>query len=53
MLGGKLGWDPAKLNEPIRGKRRVIAETAIDHSQALKISPELCQNLPSQQDSLK
>ena len=46
----KLGWTPAKLNELIKGKRGVTADTAIDLSEALKTSPELWMNLQTQWD---
>lgn len=40
-----MGWTPAKLNELIRGKRGVTADSAIDIADATKTSPELWLNL--------
>jgi addiction module HigA family antidote len=44
-FAGKLGWTTAKLNELIRGKRGVTAESALDLADALGTSPELWMNL--------
>lgn len=41
----KLGWTAAKLNELIRGKRGITADTALDLAHALKTSPELWMDL--------
>lgn len=41
----KLGWTKAKLNELIKGKRGITAETALDLSEALGTSPKLWMNL--------
>ena len=41
----KLGWTKAKLNELIKGKRGITADTAIDLSEALGTSPKLWMNL--------
>ena len=41
----KLGWTTAKLNELIKGKRGVTADSALDLGAALKTSPELWLNL--------
>jgi antitoxin HigA-1 len=41
----KLGWTTAKLNELIKGKRGITADSALDLSRALKTSPELWMNL--------
>ncbi len=41
----KLGWTTAKLNELVKGKRGVTAESALDLAQALGTSPELWMNL--------
>ncbi len=46
----KLGWTAAKLNELIRGKRGITADTALDLAHALKTSPELWMNLQAQFD---
>lgn len=40
-----LGWTTAKLNELIKGKRGITADTALDLSAALKTSPEVWLNL--------
>jgi addiction module HigA family antidote len=44
-FAGKLGWTTAKLNELVRGKRGVTAESALDLAEALGTSPELWMNL--------
>lgn len=41
----KLGWTRAKLNELIKGKRGITAETALDLADALGTSPRLWMNL--------
>ena len=41
----KLGWTPARLNELIKGKRGVTADSALDLAAATKTSPELWLNL--------
>lgn len=41
----QIGWTPRKLNEIIKGKRGITANTAIDLSEALSTSPELWMNL--------
>jgi addiction module HigA family antidote len=41
----KLGWTTAKLNELVKGKRGVTADTALDLAKALGTSPELWMNL--------
>ena len=41
----KLSWTPAKLNELIKGKRGVTADSALDLAAATKTSPELWLNL--------
>lgn len=41
----QLGWTAAKLNELIKGKRGITADSAIDLSDALKTSPEVWMNL--------
>jgi addiction module HigA family antidote len=46
----KLGWSKAKLNELIRGKRGITAETALDLAEALKTSPKLWMNLQATWD---
>jgi addiction module HigA family antidote len=44
-LAARLGWTTAKLNELVRGKRGVTAESALDLAEALGTSPELWMNL--------
>ena len=46
----KLGWTKAKLNELIRGKRGITAETALDLADALKTSAKLWMNLQASFD---
>jgi len=46
----KLGWTKAKLNELIRGKRGITADTALDLAHALKTSPKLWMNLQATWD---
>jgi antitoxin HigA-1 len=41
----RLGWTVAKLNELIKGKRGITADSALDLAAALKTSPELWLNL--------
>jgi addiction module HigA family antidote len=41
----KLGWTTAKLNELVKGKRGVTADSALDLAEALGTSPELWMNL--------
>ena len=41
----KLDWTKAKLNELVRGKRGVTADSALDLAEALGTSPELWMNL--------
>ena len=41
----KLEWTKAKLNELIKGKRGITADSALDLAQALKTTPELWMNL--------
>ncbi|MBW2703081.1 MAG: HigA family addiction module antidote protein [Deltaproteobacteria bacterium] len=40
-----LHWSPRKLNEIIKGKRSVTAQSAIDLSEALGTTPEFWLNL--------
>lgn len=44
-LARQLGWTTAKLNELVRGKRGVTADSALDLAEALKTSPEIWLNL--------
>jgi antitoxin HigA-1 len=41
----RLGWTRAKLNELIKGKRGITAESALDLAQALGTSPRVWMNL--------
>ena len=49
-FAGNLGWTKAKLNELIKGKRGITAETALDLAEALKTSPKLWMNLQTTYD---
>lgn len=46
----KLNWTQAKLNEIIKGKRGITADSALDLAQALRTSPRLWMNLQSTYD---
>ncbi len=46
----KLRWTPAKLNELIRGRRGITAESAIALSKELGTSPKFWMNLQSSYD---
>ncbi|MBK24263.1 MAG: addiction module antidote protein, HigA family [Halobacteriovorax sp.] len=43
----QLGWTKAKLNELIKGKRGITADSALDLSDLLGTSPKLWMNLQS------
>ncbi len=43
----QLGWTKARLNELIRGKRGITADSALDLSEALGTSAKLWMNLQS------
>lgn len=45
QFAAKLGWTTAKLNELVKGKRGVTADSALDLAKALGTSPELWMNL--------
>jgi antitoxin HigA-1 len=49
----KLGWTTAKLNELVKAKRGVTADTALDLAKALGTSPELWMNLQMMWDLRK
>jgi len=49
-FAAKLGWTKAKLNELIKGKRGITADTAIDLAEALGTSPKLWMNLQATWD---
>lgn len=46
-FAARVGWTTAKLNELVRGKRGITADSALDLARALKTSPELWMNLQS------
>ena len=46
----KLGWTRARLNELIRGKRGITAESALDLAEALGTSAKLWMNLQATYD---
>lgn len=45
QFAAKFGWTTAKLNELVKGKRGVTADSALDLAKALGTSPELWMNL--------
>lgn len=45
QFAARIGWTPAKLNELIRGKRGVTADSALDLAKALGTSAEIWMNL--------
>ena len=45
QFAARLGWTPAKLNELVKGRRSVTADSALDLAQTLGTSPELWMNL--------
>lgn len=46
----RLGWTRAKLNELIKGKRGITAETALDLADVLGTTPRLWMNLQTTYD---
>jgi addiction module HigA family antidote len=46
----KVGWTKARLNELIRGKRGITAESALDLADVLDASPKLWMNLQATYD---
>ena len=46
----QLGWTKARLNELVRGKRGITAESALDLAEALGTSPKLWMNLQATYD---
>lgn len=46
----KLNWTRAKLNELIKGKRGITAESALDLADALKTSAKIWMNLQATYD---
>jgi len=49
-FANKIGWTNAKVNELIRAKRGVTADSALDLGRVLKTSPELWMNLQTMWD---
>lgn len=49
----KLGWTTTRLNELIKGKRGITAESALDLAQTLGTSPKLWMNLQATWDLAK
>jgi addiction module HigA family antidote len=49
-LAEQLGWTRARLNELIRGKRGITAESALDLAEVLGTSPKLWMNLQATYD---
>jgi len=43
-FAAELGWTAAKLNELIKGKRGITADSALDLAKALGTSPEIWMN---------
>ncbi len=46
----EIGWSPRKVNEIIKGKRGITADSAIDLSHFFGTSPELWMNLQATYD---
>lgn len=46
----KLGWTKSKLNELVKGKRGITADTALDLGEALHTSPKLWMNFQTTWD---
>jgi antitoxin HigA-1 len=46
----QVGWTKSKLNELIKGKRGITAESALDLAEALKTSPKVWMNLQATWD---
>jgi len=46
----QLSWTKARLNELIRGKRGITAESALDLAEALGTSPKIWMNLQATYD---
>lgn len=49
-FANQIGWTKAKLNELIKGKRGITADTALDLAEALKTSPKVWMNLQATWD---
>jgi len=50
QFADKIGWTKAKLNELIKGKRGITAETALDLAEELGTSATIWMNLQSSYD---
>jgi addiction module HigA family antidote len=50
VLAQKLGWTRARLNELIKGKRAITADSALDLSHVLGTSAKLWMNLQATYD---
>jgi addiction module HigA family antidote len=50
VLAQKLGWTRARLNELIKGKRAITADSALDLSRVLGTSAKLWMNLQATYD---
>lgn len=46
----ELGWTAARLNELIKGKRGITAESALDLAESLGTTPEVWMNLQTSYD---
>ena len=49
-FSGQLGWTRARLNELIKGKSGITAESALDLAEVLGTSPKLWMNLQATWD---
>ncbi|MGB5539682.1 MAG: HigA family addiction module antitoxin [Gammaproteobacteria bacterium] len=49
-FAGQLGWTRARLNELIRGKRGITAESALDLAEVLGTSAKLWMNMQATWD---
>ena len=49
-LAGKLSWTKARLNELIRGKRGITADSALDLARVLRTTAKLWMNLQATYD---
>ena len=45
QFAATLGWTTARLNELVKGKRGITADSALDLAKALGTSPEVWMNL--------
>ena len=49
-FAAKIRWTPARLNDLVRGKRGITADSALDLAKMLGTSPELWMNLQAHWD---